>query len=537
MAVSKKFWLYAGIAVLVILLAIAAVFGYMYLNPGKSVFGLKYVAIQDSKNYVYREDTDHSITGLKNIKIETDMSNIVIAASQYGDVLNVKYVRKYSGFTRDEGTSKYELIISGDDTDKTFTIRTTEKYSGLTSSQSFLYIYLPNTFDFDSVRATSTQGNITYSSASSSVNMSIDSVELDTRGNASINIGKLGTTDDYLFRTQSGNVVFNEAGLFSANKIRFATASGGFYLKKTSSQSTKISATEGFYVDVSGEGTMSIDELDADLHLTAFGGNYKFGIIGSQENNKNAYINANKITLTCSQVYGLISMLDNDMQNISNQVSISKIVCSSADTSTINCGSGEIFMNEVSANIAVQSTSGKITLLKVAPTCSVYAGSKSGDISVTYVQSDSMHASTSVKVLSETGDINVANVSGTLYAEALKSSPKAAFNISFNAVVNSKDSYIISKDRNVSLKWIGNSDNLKARLYTEKEASFRTSTGASSTIGSQVFSTDGIEYNLEGYKPTYNHQYRILYTGAVQAANAGKLFVTGSKDVVVTIVI
>lgn len=527
----KKFWIIIGIIALSVLLIIGACFAFLYFKPGSSILGLKYVNVENRRDYVYRQDSDHPIADVDELYINTERCNITFLVSGYEDVMNVTHINKFAGFTRDEGTSSYSASVVPKGTKNIFNIYTSEKYEGLSSQESFLYIYLPTSYSFTKITAISQYGNISITTFGGDVDIPVDNIILSTANEGNIYVNRLGTTNNVSFATTLGDVVFNQDSSVSFNKVEFNTKSGSFKLKN--STGTILNATDKFVVNASGNASINIGLLNSNLELNAQGGDYFFDIIGSESDEKDVIVSGNNINFAAQQIYGMVSLYDNDSVNVSNKISINAIDSTRASVFTIGKGSARI--KKVRADISISSTSGSIYLSEVDADCDVYAYSISGPIRIDYVEADGTHATTNTRVISKTGGIQLNNISGKLYVEVLGNSKTSNLAIAFNAIYNVEDNFIISKDRDLALTWSGNSDALICRLYTKNLASFYTASGAVSTLGSEVTTSDVLEHDLEDY-PDYSHQYRIGYgKGSLKYAQAGKLFVDSSRDINIVI--
>ena len=531
----KNFWIWFGIIVLVCLLLLGACFGIMYLKPGTSLLGLKYISVQTKQTFVYSSSSDYSLEEVDSIYIRTDRSNIKFSLGRFNNFMEVIYENNYGGFSRSDGSSTYTDSIVNSGYNRTLNIITEENYTDLVSGESTINVLLPKNYNFSKITAITGTGSINFCSKNDDYAISIGEIALSTGKYGDINMGQTGNVSNLTFNTYIGSVVFSGISEISANKIEFNTASGSFLLDEK--EETQLSTTNGFVVSSTGKANVKISKLLSSLRLNAVAGSYSFDSIGDEGEDREVIVNADNINFSAGKIYGYVSFLDRNSYYVKNIISINELISTTDEPSSFIVGEGYLGISKIDTNLSASSTKGNISLNNINPQNSIYVFSESGDIYVKYRRSELSVNTTTTKVLSKTGNVNLENISGVLYLEILSPSENKTLNVSFNALCGNKEDKIISKDRTPVLIWQGNSDDLICSMFAKGRASFVTQSGAPSIFGSEVTSEDFFEYMLNEY-PTYSHQYRVGYQkGSLQYASAGKLFVDGSKDIRVVIVI
>ena len=124
MSRSKKFWIFTGIFLLAFLLIAGACFGIMYLKPGTSILGLQYVNVEEKRDYVYTQNSEHSIKDVDELYVSTERCNIIFLVSGYEGAMNVTHACKFAGYTRDEAVSSYNVSVIPNGTKNIFKIYT-----------------------------------------------------------------------------------------------------------------------------------------------------------------------------------------------------------------------------------------------------------------------------------------------------------------------------------------------------------------------------------------------------------------------------
>lgn len=505
----------------------------MFLSPGTEILGFQYVNYTTPLTKIYTNSTN-SISSVKAVKILTDCSSINVTAGEEASQISVLYNRKIYGFVKSENSQIVfsDKIISSfsfeqDDLPglyKTFVLNITEPEGWVSYDESSLNISLPSNISFEVIYLSSKKGNITYSS-SSTASLSTENLHL-TSGDGNLTIATTQPIDNYYLKTNQGNVNFSSPPP-AAQKVKFESNGGSLNLTNANKNATLTLSQELF---ITGNATVAIDILNADLEIHSTGGRFSFGQIGNSSNEKRVKINAASTTFNFGKIYGLFTLSGN-LTESNNNLSLSKLVNSSENNVNINTGKGNVIIEEVnSPSLSISTTSGNISVRKISISTTVRAYSTSGNISLSYVESSFRQPNTSVKVFTKTGSVSLANISGFFQVEVMENSAFSRLDISLCAIcydsASQEINLIKAKNRNVLLSFKGYEDDLICRILSKEQVDFPDE------IISQINPSDYDYISNESYP----YEYRVGYESPSNDIGSiydgkGKVFIDGSGKV------
>lgn len=520
---KKGFFIWLAIALFALLLLGLAFIGILYMSPNRVMLGLVYAKYTDSHTYEYNTSTDISTLEISSIEISSERSNINILPlpdASVSKTIVVHQVRKFEGFSvANVGSPTYD----GSFASHTLKIITTEPFPFATNSSTYINVYVSHDLELNSVKAISTYGNVSISTYCATSSFTLHSANLQTRHASSIKVGDVSGIEDYYFRTNRGNVEFSHTE-FSASSVTFQSFSGTFNLYNNSMTGT-LSVTDRFTCHADGSrATVRVNKVFGEVHLSGVGGDFSFNQIGKSDAHGSIIGNVDYANIFIDTLFGEASIMESTTSCSSN-VYIKSIV--STRDSTFHVGSGSLRIDSTDSTVSAESTSGAISLKSITQSSSVYAYSTSGDIYLEYLASSDRHDDTNVTALTDSGDISLVNISGVLTVDVRSNSQSAKLNISFNAIAKNSEKInsIKAGGRVAHLTWLGNSTDLKCKLFTTTTAS-----SSSSSMMSKVEIEDS-DYELDSY-PDYSSQYRVSYSeGSTGSYTAGRLFVSASSHV------
>ena len=552
----KKFFIYLAFIIGILLVAVLACLAFMYFSPGTSVLGYEYVLYTNKTKDSYTTETALSINGIQAIEIVTGMTDVYIKPNKTSNEILVSHSEGLSGFCKslnsDLNLSTKVVNKSFEESTtvyKTFSINIDEPSGWIAKSNAYVYVYIPEELSINTIYVKSNGGNINYTSEvvyeekdpenekqEIEITKVLECVNLYMKtgdyGKLSIDT-KNGISNFYL-QTNLGKVDFLDVTTINANTLKFETNSGLFSLTNKDKTAT-LNLTNTLeiisYDDYTGP-TIKIDNLNANLKVTANKGSYTINQIGSQGNNKTIAMTMNKGYVDFGKVYGYVSILSQGNE-IENKVTIDELEYVGA-TNTIESGAGYINVKKLNGNASFDSTSGNISVGNATVISNIYAYSTSGNINIAYVGSTANNKDTNLIVLTKTGGINLKNISCSLDVQVLSNS-KASLDITFTAVSHT-DNTIDAKNRKVNIILKGVSDSLQSRLVCTKEVSI-----AENTAGQLISSVTDQDYlvNLPEYTD-YSKAYRLGYTKDDSNYNTnaydrwGKILLKTTGDVLVS---
>jgi len=547
MKVLKKILIYLAIIVAVLLTAILVCFAVMYFAPNTSILGYEYVYYKNSKEYEYNSATDPSVANLKAFEIVTNVSDIYVFPNEQSDTIKIVHNQGISGFTKsiNAGLSIDINVIAEQSFEesltnyKTMSIKISEPTGWIAKSNANIILYVPYSLDINTIYLKSEGGNIYYNSHQkdyeSATGLTCTNLYMSTSNYNKLDINNKNAISNYYLTTDKGKVSFNNVTNLSANTIKFTTNSGSFNLTNSGGNAT-LNLTNDFIVksyDKKLGPYVKINKLNANLKVNAENGEYIIDEIGSYGNYRTVAMTLNKSKINFGKVYAYVSILG-EGNDISNTISINHLNYT-ANMNMFENGSGSVTINNLNGDASFDATSGSINIKSATVTSNVYAYTDSGNINVSYIFSEEDNKATKLTILTNTGNINLYNVSVALNIKVLANSANSNIYIRFTAVA-SLDNVIEAKNRKITLVLKGVSDNLQFRIVSTNVVKL-----SEDMVGKEVSTPkdeDGStnnDYLLGTSKYSdFKHGYRIGYTKENNTYNTnefdmwGKLLITTS---------
>lgn len=535
---KKNFWLFLAILLFALVLLILGFVGILYMYPNRPMLGLVYAKYTDAKAYTYDENTDISTLDITSIEVHTERSNINILPLDNGvyplstgssgytyedNVIVVHQVRRFEGFSlANVGSPTYTASLNSGN----LKITTTEPYNFDINSETYVNVYVPKDFSLTSIKAISTYGAVSLATITDTSSFAVSSVNLQTLASSAINMGRINGIQNMYFRTNKGDVNFSDTHI-SANSITFQSTSGTFNLYNNAITGI-VEVADKLYLRADGASAgAKINIVKGNVEISGDSGNFLFSQIGTESTPASLIATTDNSYIFVNALYGNASIME-QTSSYSNVVHIKQLV--SSNPSTIHVGSGSLLIENTSSDIYAESSSGPIEIKNVETDKNVYAYSQSGSIYVEYKTTNSMSEDTQTTIITDSGNIDLKNISSCLSVEVREDSSYGTLNIMFNAIArkDGKTNTIKAGSRRVQFTWSGNSSDLKCKL-------FATTSSITSTIPimSLVESADA-DYELGTYTDYYV-QYRIGYNkgNTVSSASAGRLFITNASSIAV----
>ena len=516
----KKLLIYLAFILGGLLVIALCIFAFMYFAPNNPVLGLEYVLYSENNTNTYNLKTDPSVSGVKAVEIITEMSDIYIYPNNNSDEIVVKQNQNFSGLVKAingnltvDTNLKIKSFEENTNEFKTFSVISDEPSGWVSKKKSYIAIFIPNNLSIDTIYAKSNSGNIYYTSHNEEeAKLQCVNLYLQTSNSGVVDISNKEKIANYYLSTGSGKVKFSEVNLIGADRIKFSTKSGSLTMANVDKNAT-LTLTEGLYINSNDKRygpNIIVNKLLGNLYVDAQNGNYEIGQIGDKGVNKTVAMNIKKSKIYFGTVYGQISLLS-DTTVSQNDVTINNLIYPDGETSILETGKGNATINTLDAHLAVDSTKGNINIKNASVESDIYTYSTSGNIYISYdYMEDYDNGDTDLKVITETGNINLVNVSCLLEVKVRSSSAKSSLNVTFSNVaykLNNKN-VIDGYNRKIKIKAVGLSDSLQFRIASTKKVDFLSVL----TGGEILDSTDG-DYLLEfsGYED-YSRCYRIGYS-------------------------
>ncbi len=526
---------------LVLVFFIAAI-GIMFFLPGTSILGFQYVSYTTPLTRTYTASSPISILNLKAVKIITDQSAVYVEAGANDSQISVNFNRKIYGFVKNQNSALiYKDDIVSDQTFeedvagyKTLVINISEPSGLIATGDSFVKVFLPSDISFDIIYLSSDHGALNYNSFANEKTITAKNLYL-TSTDKDIFINNTQPCDNYYLKTSSGKVQFQNSTV-TAKKLKFESTSGSLNFTNSSSDAT-LNLQNGMIVKSTGNVSVFVNTLLGDLNIDAkVGGMFYFNNIGASGSYKIVTVHSISSTLHFGTLYGALNVSGNE--NVEkNTVSVTKLVSGNGATSTINSGSGAVNIEEADAEIlSVSSTSGYISLRKLSVDTSLNIYSLSGAISISYIEDNTSHPNTIIKVFTQFGNISLSNISAFYEIEVLENSGTARLDIVLSAVChdagNTRDNIILARNRNVNLTLKGYQNDLICRILSQKPMFFADSSTTQVEADDYDYILDNSDYE------NYDYEYRVGYNkpenevGAIYEGK-GKVLVEGSGTVTI----
>lgn len=542
-----KVFIYLGVILGCILFIAIICIAVMFIVPGTSILGYQRIKYKDNTEYKFTAESELSISDIDAIDIITEISDIYIVPNATDGEIKIVHRQDISGFAKSLNAdlkvkkTKQVKTLEGENSEKNTLVFSVDEPSGLIlSNSSYVYVFVPQNANLTSISARSSSGDITYSSKSSQKNntaiITCNNLHLRTEGSGEVTIKNEEEIENYYLATGSGSVVFNDVSTINASSINYQTNSGAFNFYNNKKDAT-LNLTKGLFVKStrkSGAGpTIAINNLNGNLYVDTFNGVYQFTRIGSDGNFKTVAITTNNSKITMDTVFAQVSILS-DSDNPSNNITINNLTSNGA-TNNFEAGEGSVYIKLLSGSSAFNASSGSIRVDNAIPTYNVFAHSTSGSIDITYSETEDSDNAHKTTILTNSGNVNVRNISNELNLHVLSNS-SSALNLSFCAVA-SCDNIINAKNRNPNITLVGTSDALQHRIASTTQVNLpQTAVGVA---GSQI--NDDEKDSLartDYYKDNFSYFYRIGYAMGNVAThpynNWGKILITSTGNATVT---
>lgn len=515
-----KVLIYIGAIVGSILLIFIVCIAVMFFKPGTTILGYQYIKYGEDAELKFTDESDLSITDISAIEIATKRTDIFIYPNDTEGEIKIVHKKGISGFAKainaelSVKTTKQTKTFEGENANHNTLIYSVDEPSGLLfSSSSSIYLYLPSNIYLTSISAKSNSGNLVYSSKSTQKNneevISCENLHLRTGGSGVVTITNTERISNYYLQTGSGAVRFSEVSTLNANSIYYQTNSGTFNYTNANKDAT-LNLTNGLTIKSTTQmnrgPSIAVNNLNGNLKVDTFNGNYQFTKIGDEGNYKMVTITTNNSRITLGTVYAQVSILS-DSENPSNTISVDTLTSPSA-TNQFEAGAGSVYVKSLSGSSAFNTSSGSIKVDEATANCNVYAHSTTGSIDITFEETETPDKNHKTVILTNTGSVNVRNISNQLNLQILSDS-SSTLNLSFCAVAYC-DHIIDARTRNMNIVLVGLSDALQHRVACTTLVSLpRTSVGVA---GTQILDGDGDTLiNNVDYKDKFSYFYRIGY--------------------------
>ncbi len=537
MSKKKKFLVYLSVFLLAIVAIIGGCFAIMFLSPGTEILGYEYILLNQKETITL---TSADISGMKAIKITSDLSSISIYPSLTDDI-TITYNQNISGYVKSVNadynisTKKQNQYFSvySDSTEEltTMVIKISEPKGWLSYEESKIRVSIPQTA-YKAIYASCSKSNVTLTSSQTYIdsetkletikNISCEHLFLQSGGDGDVTVLPNETFKTFNLQTEYGSAKISGQKELSAEQIIFSTNSGEFDFYNNGEG--KLILSKGMVINATGSPTVNFCNIKSDLSISTNGGNFSLGNVGQEGSPYEVKILSNGANFSISSLYGLI--LSEGVNGQSNNISINYLNSSTDDFSTIHSGTGNITINTLESNASLTSTSGNITIYEVSVDSSLYAYSSSGDVSINYIASETFHNGTFLQVFTKSGNVKLTNLSCKLELSVLNDSPQKSCELSFTAICNSTDgTALINKieapSRDVKITFISAGAGLSSRILTTKVVDFDSSM---SVLWSKV-NTNDADCILDEYDG-YSNQYRLFYNNPAEAEE-GKIDYNG----------
>lgn len=522
----KKFLIYLGIFLAIIVAAFVICIAIMYFSPRTSILGFEYVNYSKAENYSYSTATGSSYANVKAIEVKTNRTDIYIYPNNNSNKIEVKHNQGLSGFVKSINSNlTYNTEISTKSFEesltnlKTLIIDINEPEGWITENNPYIVIYVPTNLTVDTYNINSENGEVYYYSdreyeidgEKENKTIKCNNLYLKSGGFSDIYIHNTQNISNYYLTTDKGDILFKDVETLSANNLKFTTNAGGFNLVNAKGTAT-LNLTGKFVVKSYAKRIgpyIRINKLNANMEVEAYNGKYIIDTIGTQSSHKQVVMTMNKCNVNFGTVYAYVSILS-EGDNVTNNVNIKKLE-HTANTNVIESGSGSIYIESLKGNASLDATSGNVTVKKATTSSSIYAYTTSGSIDIKYEFSEVNNYKTKLAVLTHRGGINLENVSCLLELEVLSnSSAKARIVFSFIACDNDgtgRENIINAKNRKINILLYGTTDSFQSRMLTTGDVEFVR------TVHSKIGANDDdnpLKYSQK-YEQ-YTNAYRVGYT-------------------------
>lgn len=510
----KKFLIYLFIILGVLLTIALIIFAFMYFSPNTPVLGYEYVSYKSSETKIFNASSDLSVQNIQSIEIFSDNCDIFIYPNDQSGDIKVVGNLNFTGFAKEVNSNlKIEEKVSYNEYEenslnlKTFMVVLTEPKGWINKNKSKLELYIPSSISLNTIYAKTNGGNVYYSSTLNETNLSCVNLFLKSGGDGNIFIDNNQNIYNYYLTTQNGSVNFNRLTSLTANLIKFETNNGNL-VATNQDKTCELKSNLTIKSNSTGSGPyVNVDILSGNLLVNANNGKYIINKIGKYGDYKTVAVTTNKCNINFGLVYGNVSVLSTSKAE-KNNVYINQLNYTGL-TNTFETGKGGLTINKLDGNIAIETTSGNVEIDELTPSSNVSVYTKSGNININYNYSEQNNKDNFLKVITNTGNINLNNVSCYLEAKVLENS-KSDCNIGFSAV-SSLENKLDILNRSANLYFINSGSNTRCRIVS-KEKVYIIGTAIGSDISTQYDDSniENNDYILNEYD-NYNYSYRINY--------------------------
>lgn len=519
----KLFLTYFFTLILILVAIVIISLCILYFFPGTNILGYKYIVYSDTLSEEIGVN-QLNFNNAKSFKVEADNGNVVVRPnSQSSSTIEINYKRSLSGVCKEVDSKVefsydfYYIEYQKGDLSDTLILNVQEPTGPFINSSSIIEVLLPPSFYFNNINIECNNGKITFYEKTNVEEvdyfLTCKNLILNSGNNGQIFLENFQSTEEnfhitnYLIQTENGTAtISNSTSLYAYNFV-FNSKRGSLNFTNSSNDATLY--VNNFSVDesLSNSPTININKLIGNLDISAYGGSYNFSSLGSEGSDNTFTFNVKNANVNVGTSFGSFSLLGSG-NDISNKIYIDSLSTIAIDNNNFKIGSGVLNINDIDANVYASSTSGSISLKQIDPDHNVYVASDSGSINVDYKSSVVAYNTTEIIVITNTGNVNLSNLSGKLKLDILKNNSNALLNISFNAITNynTDNSIINAKNRKVSITLKGINRDLAFRLLT-------TCLVSSSAGVTELAEKNDSDYLLsDGSYVDYIYQYRVRYS-------------------------
>jgi len=473
MKLFKKFLIWLAIALGILLVCFLGMFAFMYFSPGSSILGYEYVLTNDKTVTTYDKTTDLSVEFIEALEVTTNKADIYILPNTESEELKIERRLVFSGLARSVNadlnvleTIETKSFEEKENTYSTFRVVVNEPTGWISENLSYVVVRVPTNITLNTIYAKSNGGDVYYISDKDESILTCSDLYLKTSHLGLIDIKNNQPINNYYLTSGEGRVVFSQTDNIACENMKFYTNTGALDITNANGDATLNLNCLYIYSNNDKIGPkVVINKLNGNLNIDAKDGYYKINEIGSFSNNKTIAITLAESDIKFGTVYGYISLLSNST-NAKNNIEISNLNYT-AQTHTFETGRGHLKIHSLTGNVAVDATSGDVSIAEATATSSVYVYTTSGDINVNYIKSKDNNKNTNLTAITHTGDVNISNMSCSSNIRIMENSSHSSLNIGYCAVAF-VDHVVEAKNRKVNLKVTSLENKLRFRLLTTK---------------------------------------------------------------------
>ena len=390
---------------------------------------------------------------------------------------------------------------------------------------------MPSTISLNTIYARSTSGNVYYISEDTieikdeetkevtkvTATLRCTNLYLKTGEYGKLNIDNKYDISNYYLKTGHGKAQFSNVASISANTIKFETLTGLLNVTNTAKDAT-LNLTNKLEIESYDGYTgprININKLNGNLVVNAKNGSYTINTIGAYGVPKTVAMTLNQAYINFGTVYAHVSILG-EGSGVANNITINRLDYN-LKTNTVECGGGNVTINNLNGSVSIDSTSGNINVKNATIESNIYAYSTSGGVNIKYVASEEDNEATKLTILTKTGNVNLENISCSLELQVLSNSEQSKVNIVFTSIAT-VDNIINARNRKVNITLKGDGPEFQHRIVSTKPV-----IKADDVPGGEVSTeydpdnsiNDDYLLKYEEYEK-YNYGYRIGYTKKIR---------------------